>query len=98
MVNISMQDFTITCPEDWYKIQRTVIAQWKKNHSMFIKDIQRLERTVQEHVSRASNYLVLYRQTHGKSYLELAHQQYTQASDTIKTFSKRELLASLSKT
>ena len=98
MVNISMQDFTITCPEDWYRIQRTVIAQWKKNHGMFIKDIQRLEHSVNECISEASKVLVLYRQTGRRSCLETANQHYARASEYIRVFSKRELLASLSKT
>jgi hypothetical protein len=98
MVNISMQDFTITCPEDWYKIQNTVIAQWKKNHGMFLKDIQRLEKSVNECITDASKSLVLYRQTGRRSCLEAANAHYQRASDYIRTFSKRELLASLSKT
>ena len=93
-----MQDFTITCPEDWYKIQNTVIAQWKKNHGIFIKDIQRLEHAVNNCISEASKVLVLYRQTGRRSYLDVATNHYAKASDYIRTFSKRELLASLSKT
>ena len=95
-LNICMQDFKITCPEDWYAIQRTTIASWKKNHPMFVKDIQRLEKTVQQHISEASSLLVKYRQTHSRTYLELVQQQYAVASEIIKTFSKRELLATLS--
>ena len=93
-----MQDFTITCPEDWYKIQRTVISQWKKNHGMFLRDIQRLEHSVNNCITEASKVLVLYRQTGRKSHLEVANKHYSQASEFIRTFSKRELLASLSKT
>jgi len=93
-----MQDFTINSPEDWYKIQRTIIANWKKNHSMFINDILRLEKTVEFRISEAGKKLVMYRQTHARSYLEAAQEEYRQASDIIKTFSKREILATLSKT
>ena len=93
-----MQDFVITCPEDWYRIQSTVIAQWKKNHSIFIKDIQRLEHVVNDCISDASKTLVMYRQTGSRSYLETANTHYQRASEIIRTFSKRELLASLSKT
>lgn len=95
-LNICMSDFKITCPEDWYTIQRTTIADWKKNHGMFIKDIQRLEKTVDQYVSEAGKRLVLYRQTHARSYLEAAHAEYQKASDTIRAFSKREILATLS--
>ena len=93
-----MQDFVITCPEDWYRIQSTVIAQWKKNHGIFIKDIQRLEKSVNECITEASKILVLYRQTGHRSCLETANIHYQRASEIIRTFSKRELLASLSKT
>jgi hypothetical protein len=93
-----MQDFVITCPEDWYRIQSTVIAQWKKNHGIFIKDIQRLEKSVNDCITEASKTLVLYRQTGRRSCLETANTHYQRASEIIRTFSKRELLASLSKT
>ena len=93
-----MQDFVITCPEDWYRIQSTVIAQWKKNHGIFIKDIQRLEKSVNECITEASKILVLYRQTGRRTCLETANIHYQRASEIIRTFSKRELLASLSKT
>jgi hypothetical protein len=93
-----MNDFTITCPEDWYKIQSTIIKQWKTQHGMFIKDIQRLEKVVEAHITEASKILVLYRRTGQQHYLNTAQQSYTSASDAIKVFSKRELLATLSRT
>ncbi len=97
-LNISMSDFTITSPEDWYRIQRTIIADWKRNHGMFVHDIVRLEKTVEHHISEAGKKLVMYRQTHHRSYIEAAHAEYDRASAAIKTFSKREILATLSKT
>ena len=97
-LNICMQDFTITCPEDWYRIQRTIIADWKKHHGMFISDIQRLEKTVEYHISEAGKRLVMYRQTHRRSYLEAAQTEYEHATTVLRTFSKREILATLSKT
>ena len=74
------------------------MAQWKKNHGMFLKDIQRLEHVVNDCISEASKALVMYRQTGRRSYLEAATAHYQRASEIIRTFSKRELLASLSKT
>ena len=91
-----MQDYKITCPEDWYEIQKTVLGSWKKHHGMFVKDIQRLEKTVEGYISEAGKKLVLYRQTHARSYLEAAHAEYQKASDCIRAFSKREILATLS--
>jgi G:T/U-mismatch repair DNA glycosylase len=91
-----MNDFTITCPEDWYKIQSTTIKQWKTQHGMFIKDIQRLEKVVENHISEASKILVLHRRTGQQQYLDAAQQSYKNASDAIRVFSKRELLATLS--
>ena len=93
-----MNDFTITCPEDWYKIQSTTIKQWKTQHGMFIKDIQRLEKVVENHISEASKILVLYRRTGHKHHLTAAQQHYDDATAAILLFSKRELIATLSQT
>jgi hypothetical protein len=97
-LNICMLDYNINSPEDWYRIQRTIIADWKRNHGMFVHDIVRLEKTVEHHISEAGKKLVMYRQTHSRSYLEAAQAEYGHATNAIKTFSKRELLATLSKT
>lgn len=95
-LNISVNNFNIESPDDWYKIQRTTIRMWKKNHGMFIKDIERLEKTVDQYIANASNFLVMHRQTKKSSFFDKAQQEYRMATEALKSFSKRELLATLS--
>lgn len=92
-----MFNFTINSPEDWYNIQRTIIKQWKIEHSMFSHDIKKLEHTIDLYITEYSKKMVLYRQTHSKSCLDSALKELQTASEILKTFSKREMLATLSK-
>jgi hypothetical protein len=92
-----MFDFTINSPEDWYRIQNTIIKNWKKDHGIFFNDIKKLEKSVENYISEYSKKLVLYRQTGRTSYYEAAIQELKTASELLKTFSKREMLATLSK-
>lgn len=92
-----MFDFTINSPEDWYRIQNTVINNWKKEHSIFVNDIRRLEKSIENYLTEYSKKLVLYRQTGRRSYIESANEELVKASELLKTFSKREMLATLSK-
>ena len=73
------------------------IATWKKNHGIFFKDIQKLEDSVAKIMDRRSDKLIEYRRTRKQRYLDEANDILKDALKTIKTFSKVELLASLSK-
>ena len=73
------------------------IATWKKNHGIFFKDIQKLEDSVVKIMDRRSDKLIEYRRTRKQRYLDEANAILKDALKTIKTFSKVELLASLSK-
>lgn len=73
------------------------IATWKKNHGIFFKDIQKLEDSVAKIMDRRSDKLIEYRRTRKPRYLDEANAILKDALKTIKTFSKVELLASLSK-
>ena len=73
------------------------IATWKKNHGIFFKDIQKLEDSVAKIMDRRSDKLIEYRRTRKQRYLDEANAILKDALKTIKTFSKVELLASLSK-
>ena len=52
---------------------------------------------MENYISEYSKKLVLYRQTGRTSYYEAAIQELKTASELLKTFSKREMLATLSK-
>lgn len=70
---------------------------WKKNHSIFINDIKRLENTLNKMYDEYTNILVDYRRTRKQRYLDEANQVLIQALELAKKFSKVELIASLSK-
>ena len=73
------------------------ITTWKKNHGIFYKDIQKLEDAVAIIMDKRSDKLIDYRRTRKQRYLDEANDILKDALKTIKTFSKVELLASLSK-
>ena len=73
------------------------INTWKKNHGIFYKDIQKLEDAVAIIMDKRSDKLIDYRRTRKQRYLDEANDILKDALKTIKTFSKVELLASLSK-
>ena len=80
-----------------YLEYRSRLNVWKKNHGIFIKDIQKLERTVDEFLNERLDELIMLRQTKRQIYQERADLKLQQAINSLKYFSKIELLASLSK-
>ena len=72
------------------------IQTWKKNHGIFYKDIQKLEDSVAKIMDKRADVLIEYRRTRKQRYLDEANAILKDALKTIKTFSKVELLASLS--
>lgn len=76
---------------------RSRLNVWKKNHGIFIKDIQRLERSVDTILNERLDQLIMLRQTKRQIYQERADLKLQQAINSLKYFSKIELLASLSK-
>lgn len=82
---------------DEYSEYRSRLNVWKKNHGIFIKDIQKLERTVDTLLNERLDELIMLRQTKRQIYQERADLKLQQAINSLKYFSKIELLASLSK-
>ena len=80
-----------------YLEYRSRLDVWKKNHGIFIKDIQKLERTVDALLNERLDELIMLRQTKRHIYQERADLKLQQAINSLKYFSKIELLASLSK-
>tara|TARA_B100000686_G_scaffold341332_1_gene418572 strand:- start:519 stop:800 length:282 start_codon:yes stop_codon:yes gene_type:complete len=80
-----------------YLEYRSRLNVWKKNHGIFIKDIQKLERTVDALLNERLDELIMLRQTKRQIYQERADLKLQQAINSLKYFSKIELLASLSK-
>ena len=80
-----------------YLEYRSRLNVWKKNHGIFIKDIQKLERTVDALLNERLDELIMLRQTKRQIYQERANLKLKQAINSLKYFSKIELLASLSK-
>ena len=80
-----------------YLEYRSRLNVWKKNHGIFIKDIQKLERTVDALLNERLDELIMLRQTKRQIYQERADLKLQLAINSLKYFSKIELLASLSK-
>jgi|TARA_B100000959_G_C14727118_1_gene519418 hypothetical protein len=80
-----------------YLEYRSRLDVWKKNHGIFIKDIQKLERTVDALLNERLDELIMLRQTKRQIYQERADLKLQQAINSLKYFSKIELLTSLSK-
>ena len=80
-----------------YLEYRSRLNVWKKNHGIFIKDIQKLERTVDALLNERLDELIMLRQTKRQIYQDRADLKLQQAINSLKYFSKIELLASLSK-
>ena len=75
-------------------LDKITILEIKKEK---IKDIQKLEDSVAKIMDKRADVLIEYRRTRKQRYLDEANAILKDALKTIKTFSKVELLASLSK-
>lgn len=80
-----------------YLAQRKQLEQWIRHHPMFAHEIRRIKKTIDKKMEERDDMLVMYRQTHKDHYKEKARILLLHAQNHIKTFSKLELLATLSK-
>ena len=76
---------------------RAQFAGWRKRFSMFTHDVKRIEKMIDEHIQEHSKIMVLYRQTHSRSYLEKAQREIDAINKIIDTVEKLELMAMLSR-
>jgi len=86
----------IESDQDFAELQ-TQFSLWRKRFSMFTHDVQQIERIVNQHIQEHSKIMVMYRQTHNKSYIEKAQQEIDAINRVIATVEKMELMAMLSR-
>ena len=80
-----------------YLAQRKQLDQWIRHHPMFAHEIRRIKNQIDQMMNKRADLLIMYRQTRRVHYLEQARITLLQAQNHLKTFSKLELLATLSK-
>ena len=80
-----------------YLAQRKQLDQWIRHHPMFAHERRRIKNQIDQMMNKRADLLIMYRQTRREHYLEQARITLLQAQNHLKTFSKLELLATLSK-
>ena len=83
--------------EQDFKQLREQFTAWRNRFPMFVHDVQRIEKIINQHVTTHSKIMVLYRQTKNRSYLEKAQQEIDAINRTILTVEKIELMSILSR-
>ena len=64
---------------------------------MFIHDVQRIEKIIDEHIQEHSKIMVMHRQTKNRSYLEKAQREIDTINQVLGTVEKMELMSLLSR-
>jgi hypothetical protein len=70
---------------------------WRKRFPMFTHDVHQIEKIIDLHIQQHSKIMVMYRQTHSRSYLEKAQVEIDSINRVILTVEKLELMAMLSR-
>jgi hypothetical protein len=70
---------------------------WRKRHSMFIHDVNRIEHIIEDHIQQHSIALVYYRQTKKRSHLEQAQTEINKINKLISIIEQIELMSLLSR-
>jgi hypothetical protein len=86
----------ITSDKDFQELRKQFIA-WRRRFPMFVHDVIRVERIIEDHIQKHSIALVQHRQTHSKTYLEQAQQEIDAINQVIATVEKMELMSMLSR-
>lgn len=76
---------------------RDKIKQYKKRFPLFLKDIRRIEKTIENHIKLHSQYLVKHKQTHSNKYIEKAELEKQKILDLLSIIDKIELMAILAR-
>ena len=80
-----------------FKQLREQFTAWRNRFPMFIHDVQRIEKIINQHVTAHSKIMVMYRQTKNRSYLEKAQQEINTINTVLATVEKIELMSLLSR-
>ena len=86
----------IESDRDFTELQKQ-FGLWRKRFPLFVHDVQQVERIVDQHIQAHSRIMVMYRQTHNKSYIEKAQQEIDAINRVLATVEKIELMAMLSR-
>ena len=76
---------------------RKYLRQMADRHSMFKKDVRRIETAVEKHITNYSKHLVKYRQTKSKVQIQNAQVEIDEINRILKTVEKIELMSLLSR-
>jgi hypothetical protein len=80
-----------------FKQLREQFTAWRNRFPMFIHDVQRIEKIINQHITAHSKIMVMYRQTKNRSYLERAQQELDAINTVLATVEKMELMSLLSR-
>jgi hypothetical protein len=80
-----------------FKQLRDQFTAWRNRFPMFIHDVQRIEKIINQHITAHSKIMVMYRQTKNRSYLEKAQQEINTINTVLATVEKMELMSLLSR-
>ena len=80
-----------------FKQLRDQFTAWRNRFPMFVHDVQRIEKIINQHITAHSKIMVMYRQTKNRSYLERAQQEINTINTVLATVEKMELMSLLSR-
>jgi hypothetical protein len=80
-----------------FQTLRDQFSQWRRRFPMFKHDVQQIEHIINTHIQSHSKLMVLYRQTHNRSYLEKAQLEIDAINRVVLTVEKIELMSLLSR-
>ena len=80
-----------------FKQLRDQFTSWRNRFPMFVHDVQRIEKIINQHITAHSKIMVMYRQTKNRSYLEKAQQEIDTINTVLATVEKMELMSLLSR-
>ena len=86
----------IESDKDFTELRKQLLV-WHKRFPMFRHDVHQIEKIIDSHIQQHSKIMVMYRQTHSKSYLERAQREIEAINRTLETVEKLELMAMLSR-
>jgi hypothetical protein len=82
--------------KDFNQLREQFMA-WRHRFPMFVHDVQRIEKIINQHITAHSKIMVMYRQTKNRSYLEKAQQEINTINTVLATVEKMELMSLLSR-